>query len=57
MELSDNAKTVLAKRYLLKDASGKIIETPEEMCMRVAGILPVVKRPMAAIRTIGQRSI
>ena len=36
MELSDNAKTVLAKRYLLKDASGKIIETPEEMFMRVA---------------------
>lgn len=36
MELSDNARTVLRKRYLLKDASGKIIETPEEMFMRVA---------------------
>jgi ribonucleoside-diphosphate reductase alpha chain len=36
MELSDNAKTVLEKRYLLKDASGKIIETPEKMFMRVA---------------------
>lgn len=36
MELSDNAKTVLDKRYLLKDASGKIVETPEEMFMRVA---------------------
>ena len=36
MELSDNAKTVLEKRYLLKDSSGKIVETPEEMFMRVA---------------------
>lgn len=36
MELSGNAKKVLEKRYLLKDASGKIIETPEEMFMRVA---------------------
>jgi ribonucleoside-diphosphate reductase alpha chain len=36
MELSDNAKIVLEKRYLLKDASGKITETPGEMFMRVA---------------------
>jgi ribonucleoside-diphosphate reductase alpha chain len=36
MELSDNAITVLRKRYLLKDASGNITETPEEMFMRVA---------------------
>lgn len=36
MELSDNAKTVLQKRYLLKDTAGNIVETPEEMFMRVA---------------------
>ncbi len=36
MELSDNAKTVVQKRYLLKDSSGNITETPEEMFMRVA---------------------
>ncbi len=36
MELSENAITVLRKRYLLKDAAGNIIETPEEMFMRVA---------------------
>lgn len=36
MDLSDNAKTVLEKRYLLKDASGRVIETPEEMFLRVA---------------------
>jgi len=36
MELSDNALTVLRARYLLKDESGKVIETPEEMFRRVA---------------------
>jgi ribonucleoside-diphosphate reductase alpha chain len=36
MELSSNAKIVLQKRYLLKDGSGNIVETPEEMFMRVA---------------------
>ncbi len=30
------ALKVLQERYLLKDRSGKVIETPEEMCWRVA---------------------
>lgn len=34
--LSDNAKLVLEKRYLDKDPTGKIIETPEQMMRRVA---------------------
>ena len=34
--LSANARTVLERRYLRKDLSGKIIETPEEMFRRVA---------------------
>jgi ribonucleoside-diphosphate reductase alpha chain len=34
--LSDNAKTVLQRRYLKKDRDGKIIETPAEMFRRVA---------------------
>jgi ribonucleoside-diphosphate reductase alpha chain len=34
--LSDNAKTVLEKRYLKKDDNGGIIETPEELLFRVA---------------------
>lgn len=34
--ISENAKTVLEKRYLRKDENGKPIETPEEMFFRVA---------------------
>jgi len=35
-ELSQNAVTVLEKRYLAKDSEGNIIETPEQMFLRVA---------------------
>ena len=33
---SENAKVVLESRYLLKDKTGKVIETPDEMLARVA---------------------
>ncbi len=33
---SSNARIVLEKRYLKKDADGKVVETPEEMFTRVA---------------------
>ena len=34
--LSSNARTVLEKRYLVKDETGKAVETPEAMFWRVA---------------------
>jgi len=36
LSLSNNAKTVLERRYLRKDRSGKVIETPAQMFRRVA---------------------
>lgn len=34
--LSDNARTVLEKRYLRRDETGTVVETPEELFFRVA---------------------
>jgi ribonucleoside-diphosphate reductase alpha chain len=36
VDLTDNARQVLERRYLKKDADGRIIEAPEEMFRRVA---------------------
>ncbi len=43
-QISENAMVVLNKRYLLKDAQGKVIETPEGMFRRVAKALAAVDR-------------
>ncbi len=36
LDLSENARRVLEKRYLKKDAKGRVIETPEQLFRRVA---------------------
>ena len=36
VKLTKSAKTVLEKRYLVKDDKGRVIETPEQMFRRVA---------------------
>jgi ribonucleoside-diphosphate reductase alpha chain len=40
--LTPNARTVLAHRYLRKDALGQVVETPEEMFLRVARVIAAV---------------
>jgi len=46
--LTDNARTVLEKRYLKKDDSGKIIETPEDLFFRVAENIAGAERLFSA---------
>ncbi len=36
LDLSDNARRVLERRYLKSDSKGKLVETPEQMFRRVA---------------------
>jgi ribonucleoside-diphosphate reductase alpha chain len=40
---TDNAKTVLERRYLLKDSDGNLTETPDEMMHRVANAIASVE--------------
>jgi ribonucleoside-diphosphate reductase alpha chain len=42
--LTENALRVLERRYLAKDAEGKIIETPEQLFRRVAGAVSLPDR-------------
>lgn len=39
MILGKTAETVLRKRYLLKNENGEVVETPEQMCWRVANAI------------------
>ncbi len=53
-ELSPNALTVLERRYLKKDARGSVVETPEEMFLRVARNIAEVERLYDKDVDIGQ---
>ncbi|MFH1678885.1 MAG: ribonucleotide reductase N-terminal alpha domain-containing protein, partial [Candidatus Omnitrophota bacterium] len=44
LNLSENALKVLERRYLNKDSSGRVVETPEEMFRRVAKAIAGVER-------------
>jgi ribonucleoside-diphosphate reductase alpha chain len=43
LRLTDNAQTVLEARYLRRDDSGQVIETPEGLFRRVAGTVAAVE--------------
>ena len=47
-ELSQNARIVLEKRYLVRDAKGKSTETPEDMFWRVATVVAEADRRYGA---------
>ena len=46
--LSQHARTVLEKRYLVKDATGKPVESPEQMFWRVATVVADADRRYGA---------
>jgi len=46
--LSANARTVLEKRYMVKDKSGKPVEKPEDMFWRVATVVAEADRRYGA---------
>src|SRR5688572_20021895 len=46
IDLSDNARTVLERRYLARDADGNLIETPEQLFRRVADNIALAERPL-----------
>src|SRR5512138_2975726 len=48
IHLTDNALTVLKKRYLIKDHQGRAIETPRELFVRVAQFIASADRGYSA---------
>ncbi len=48
LPLTDNARVVLERRYLAKDADGNVIETPEQLFRRVARNIAEAERQYAA---------
>jgi ribonucleoside-diphosphate reductase alpha chain len=48
IQLSPNALTVLKRRYLMKDAQGRVIETPRELFIRVAKFIAGADRQYGA---------
>ncbi|MBM3139651.1 MAG: adenosylcobalamin-dependent ribonucleoside-diphosphate reductase [Chloroflexi bacterium] len=55
VELTANARTVLERRYLLKDAAGAVVESPEQLVARVAGAIADSEPSPQARRRWAQR--
>jgi ribonucleoside-diphosphate reductase alpha chain len=53
--VTDNARTVLERRYLLRDADGEVAETPEQMLARVAESIASVEATPEARAQWAQR--
>ena len=51
---SSNAQLILAKRYLKKDAAGKVIESAQEMLRRVARHVAQADRQWADVRAVAR---
>ena len=48
IHISDNAQVVLKRRYLMKDKTGRVIETPRDMFIRVAKFIAEADRNYGA---------
>jgi ribonucleoside-diphosphate reductase alpha chain len=48
IQLTDNARTVLERRYLVRDMEGRVIETPGELFVRVATFIAEADRKYGA---------
>jgi ribonucleoside-diphosphate reductase alpha chain len=48
VQLSDNARVVLERRYLGKDDRGRVVETPEQLVRRVAKTIAAVEKDYGA---------
>jgi len=55
VSLTENARTVLERRYLLKDAEGQVTETPEGLFARVATAIAAVEEGEDARKAWAQR--
>ena len=56
MQLSENARTVLERRYL-KRKDGRVIETPEDMLRRVAANIAEVEGQWDQVKSGNGREI
>jgi len=52
MELCENAIKVLEKRYLAKDENGKLLETPNDMFMRVAKAVAEADKEFVSVKEL-----